>query len=67
MKLSFNEGGTGLRKSSLRQELLNEDLISYNPKQWWINIPFKDYNFRVEDIVPALSGAIGKVSLVYKP
>lgn len=53
-----------MKKSNLRQELLNEDLISYNPKQWRINIPFKDYNFRVEDIVPALSGAIGKVSLV---
>lgn len=53
-----------MRKRKFHQELLNDDLISYNPKQWRINIPFKDYKFRIEDIVPALSGAIGKVSLV---
>ncbi|MFZ5988925.1 MAG: DUF3360 family protein [Bacillota bacterium] len=51
-------------KSKLRKDLLNNDLISYNPKQWSINLPFKDYSFRIEDIVPALSGAIGKISLV---
>ncbi|MDK2901904.1 MAG: hypothetical protein PWR14_808 [Thermosediminibacterales bacterium] len=51
-------------KDLTRQELLNRDLISYSPKRWRINIPFKDYNLRVEDIVPALSGAIGKVALV---
>lgn len=54
-----------MRKSnSSRQELLNKDLMSYNPKKWRINIPFRDYNFRVEDLIPALSGAIGKTSLV---
>ncbi len=47
-----------------RQELLNNDLISYSPKQWRINIPFINYNFRMEDIVPALSGVIGKISLI---
>ncbi|MBM7581873.1 hypothetical protein JOD02_000710 [Caldicoprobacter guelmensis] len=47
-----------------RQERLNKDLISYNPKRWRVNIPFKDYSLRIEDIVPALSGAIGKVALV---
>lgn len=47
-----------------RQELLNNDLISYSPKPWRINIPFINYNFRKEDIVPALSGVIGKISLV---
>lgn len=53
-----------MRKRNLRQELLNEDLLSYNPKRWRINVPCRDYSFRIEDIVPALSGAIGKVSLV---
>lgn len=47
-----------------RQQLLDDDLKAYGPKKWRINIPFKDYSFRVEDIVPALSGAIGKISLV---
>ena len=44
--------------------MLNKDLITYNPKEWGINLPLRDYTFRGEDIIPALSGAIGKVSLV---
>lgn len=44
--------------------MLNEELISYNPKRWRINVPFKDYKLRIEDFVPALSGVIGKASLV---
>ncbi|MEG6586766.1 DUF3360 family protein [Dendrosporobacter sp. 1207_IL3150] len=48
----------------MRKDLLEKDLLSYNPKRWRINIPFKDYSFKVEDFVPALSGAIGKVAIV---
>ncbi|MHB8129016.1 MAG: DUF3360 family protein [Mobilitalea sp.] len=44
--------------------MLNEELISYNPKRWRINVLFKDYKLRIEDFVPALSGVIGKASLV---
>lgn len=51
-------------KSSMRQEVLNKDLIEYNPKSWKINLPIRDYTFRVEDFIPALSGVIGKSSLV---
>lgn len=51
-------------KTKLRQEKLNQDLISYHPKKWGINIPCKNYSVRLEDLVPALSGAIGKVALV---
>lgn len=53
-----------MNKRKLRQTVLNRDLMQYRPKKWRINIPFKDYTFRAEDFVPALSGAIGKVSLV---
>ncbi len=53
-----------MKDRNLRQDLLNKDLEEYNPKQWKINIPFKAYNFRIEDVIPAFSGAIGKVSLV---
>ncbi len=51
-------------KGNQRQEALNKELINYNPKRWRFNMPFKDYRFKIEDTVPALSGAIGKVSLV---
>lgn len=45
-------------------EELSNDLKSYNPNRWKLNIPFKNYNFRIQDLVPAISGVIGKVSLV---
>ena len=51
-------------KKQLRQEQLHHDLISYNPKKWRFSLPFKDYGLRLEDTIPALSGAIGKVALV---
>lgn len=47
-----------------RQVKLDHDLIEYDPKPWRINLPFRDYSFRVEDFIPALSGVIGKASLV---
>lgn len=51
-------------KKQSRQIQLQDDLISYSPKKWRFNRPFKDYRVRLEDTVPALSGAIGKVALV---
>ena len=35
-----------------------------NPKRWRPNLPFRDYRFEPEDIVPALAGTIGKVVMV---
>lgn len=53
-----------MKGRELRQKILNKELIEYNPKKWRLNTPGKDYKFKVEDSVPALSGAIGKVALV---
>ncbi|MDQ2085809.1 DUF3360 family protein [Herbivorax sp. ANBcel31] len=53
-----------MKKDFNRIETLNSDLTSYKPKVWKINIPFINYTVRIEDFVPALSGSIGKVSLV---
>lgn len=53
-----------MTKRIARDELLNQDLIDYDPQQWKFHNPFRSFRFRSEDIVPALSGAIGKVSLV---
>jgi hypothetical protein len=46
------------------QKALDADLIAYNPRLWRINRPGRGYSLRREDLIPALSGAIGKVSLV---
>lgn len=47
-----------------RKKILEEDLLSYSPIRYSFNLPFKNYSMRIEDLVPALSGAIGKVALV---
>ena len=39
-------------------------LSEYHPKRWSINIPFRDYTIKWFDLVPALAGIIGKISLV---
>jgi hypothetical protein len=36
----------------------------YHPKRWSINIPLRDYSIKWIDLVPALAGIIGKISLV---
>ena len=43
---------------------LDDDLNEYNPRQWTINLPLRDYHLRLEDLIPAFAGAIGKISLV---
>ena len=48
----------------MRQEVLRKELIAYSPKKWAVNIPGKHYAFKIEDWIPALSGAIGKVALL---
>lgn len=47
-----------------REELLNTELSTYNPKKWGFNLPFINYNLMSEDLVPALSGSIGKAALI---
>ena len=53
-----------MKNRRIRQSILEKDLIEYNPAHWRLNIPGRSFSIRVEDLVPALSGAIGKVSLV---
>ena len=47
-----------------RQEYLEHELSIMNPKRWRPNLPFRDYRFEWEDIIPALAGTIGKVVMV---
>lgn len=53
-----------MKSKKTHQEILEKDLLDYQPRYWRFNIPTRSYTIRVEDFVPALSGAIGKVSLV---
>lgn len=47
-----------------RNEYLDHELSIMNPKRWGINLPFRDFNFEVEDIVPAIAATIGKIVMV---
>lgn len=51
-------------KSKQHAHDLDADLNNYDPKRWGINLPIRDYRLRYEDLIPALAGAIGKISLV---
>ncbi|MBA4251860.1 MAG: hypothetical protein C0425_08345 [Chlorobiaceae bacterium] len=46
---------------SKREEYLENELRIMEPKRWKLNLPKRDFNFEVEDLVPAIAGTIGKI------
>lgn len=40
---------------------LENELKIMFPKRWRLNLPKRDFNFEVEDLVPAIAGTIGKI------
>lgn len=49
---------------STRNEYLEHELQIMQPKRWRANLPFRDYRFEFEDMIPAMAGTIGKVVMV---
>lgn len=47
-----------------REAYLNHELQIMQPKRWRPNLPFRDYRFEWEDLIPAMAGTIGKVVMV---
>ncbi|STZ75744.1 DUF3360 family protein [Bergeriella denitrificans] len=47
-----------------REAYLDHELQIMQPKRWRINLPFRDYRFEFEDMIPAFAGTIGKVVMV---
>ncbi|MGB5854095.1 MAG: DUF3360 family protein [Oceanisphaera sp.] len=47
-----------------RTAYLEHELTIMEPKRWRINLPFRDYRFELEDLVPALAATIGKIVMV---
>jgi hypothetical protein len=47
-----------------REEYLEHELTIMKFRRWRINLPFRDYNVELEDLVPALAATIGKVVMV---
>ncbi|MEN4006838.1 MAG: DUF3360 family protein [Methanobacteriaceae archaeon] len=42
-----------------RKAYLENELKIMSPKRWSLNLPKRDFNFEIEDLVPAISGTIG--------
>ena len=49
---------------STRADYLEHELQIMRPKRWRPNLPFKDYRFEFEDLVPAMAATIGKIVMV---
>ena len=49
---------------SSRSDYLNHELQVMAPRRWKPNLPFRDYHFEWEDMVPAMAATIGKVVMV---
>ncbi|WP_416190351.1 DUF3360 family protein [Neisseria sp. CCUG17229] len=47
-----------------RDAYLNHELQIMQPKRWRPNLPFRDYRFEWEDMIPAIAATIGKVVMV---
>ncbi len=47
-----------------REAYLNHELQIMQPKRWRLNLPFRDYRFEFEDMIPAFAATIGKVVMV---
>ncbi|GAA6167844.1 DUF3360 family protein [Sessilibacter corallicola] len=47
-----------------REEYLENELKIMSPKRWRPNLPFRDYRFEFEDLVPGLAATIGKIVMV---
>ncbi len=46
---------------AVREEYLENELKIMAPKRWRLNLPKRDFNFEIEDLVPAIAGTIGKI------
>jgi hypothetical protein len=44
-----------------RSEYLDYELTIMKPKRWSLNLPFIDFRFEWEDLIPAIAGTIGLV------
>jgi hypothetical protein len=42
-----------------RSEYLDHELTIMNPRRWRLNLPGRDFNFELEDLIPAIAGTIG--------
>ena len=42
-----------------RSDYLDHELTIMKPKRWGLNLPYRDFRFEIEDLIPAIAGTIG--------
>ena len=52
-----------MKINNQREKRLTADLEHFRPRMWKISLPGRHYTVRLEDMIPALAGVIGKISL----
>ncbi len=61
---SYQDSHRPSAEFATRDEYLNHELQAMRPKRWRPNLPFRDYRFEFEDMIPAMAGTIGKIVMV---
>ncbi len=46
-----------------RADYLDHELQIMQPRRWALNLPFRDFRFEWEDLVPAIAGTIGIIAM----
>lgn len=63
-KKSYKEARLPKCSFDSRAAYLEHELSIMSPKRWGLNLPVRDFNFEIEDFVPALAATIGKIVMV---
>jgi len=58
---SYRELHRPAREFATREAYLEHELKIMSPRRWGLNLPGRDFNFEIEDLVPAIAGTIGKI------
>ncbi|MBK3516380.1 DUF3360 family protein [Carboxylicivirga marina] len=61
---SYKEQRKNSKEFNNRTEYLEHELTIMKFRKWRLNLPFRDFSFELEDLVPALAATIGKVVMV---
>ena len=61
---SYKENRKTSSEFKTRNQYLEHEFSIMNFKKWKINLPFRDFNIEIEDLVPAIAATIGKVVMV---
>lgn len=63
MMKTYKESHKPASEFENRSDYLDHELQIMNPKRYKLNLPFRDFRFEWEDLVPALAGTLGIIAM----